>query len=632
MSGLLDRLESLGVVQTVDAALGRLLASKSTSDLDPAGRDHLAIAAALASAALAQGHSCLLLNALHEFVAGDEQRSLDAIDRDLPTPDALRAALIASPLVARDADAPAALVLDENDRLYLRRYFCYEQTVAQSLRERLDRTQSDQQHDVLSDAKILQSSLARYFGDTAAADDEQRIAVLLALRSRFLIVTGGPGSGKTSTVLRLLAITIEQALDAGQPAPRIALTAPTGKAAARLSETLRAPIVAASGTVQTLLPRSATTLHRLLGIHPGRVQPRYDRGHPLPYDMVIVDEASMLDLALAARLCAALPAQAHLVLLGDRDQLASVEAGSVFGALCAAAGEPNRYSASTAEWLENILLHKVEHFASLKSDSALRPAGRLADALVELRGSHRFGADSAIARFARAVRAGASDAALDILAKGGPELRMVAVAESSLVQTLVAQVLPYFTALATLATPEAALEQMDSFRVLCALREGVFGATAINATIEHELRRHNSTTDAQGWFAGRLVMIGSNDYAQGLFNGDIGVALPSGENGVLEVWFRSADGSTRALPPALLPAHQGAFALTVHKAQGSEFDDVLIVLPPSDARVLTRELLYTAVTRARKKVELWTSGEILVTTIARSTHRWSGIADVLNKI
>ncbi len=347
----------------------------------------------------------------------------------------------------------------------------------------------------------------------------------------------------------------------------------------------------------------------------------------------------MLDLALAARLCAALAPDARLILLGDRDQLASVEAGSVFGALCAAAGEPNVYSQATAAWLQNILLQDAG-----PGDSAARkgvaspllahppaPPARnlLADALVELRHSHRFASAGAIGRFADALRAGACAQAQDVLVEGASELQTRVIAERAVAETVAKQFAPRFAALAHAATPALALDQLDSFRVLCAQRNGPCGAETINALIEQELRRGADRDDTSGWFAGRLVMVTRNDPRRALFNGDIGIALPSGAHGAFEVWFRSADGGTLRLAPALLPAHRGAFALTVHKAQGSEFDEVLVVLPAHDARVLSRELLYTAVTRARNKVELWTSPQILETTIARSTRRWSGLAEKL---
>ncbi|HEX6833513.1 MAG TPA: exodeoxyribonuclease V subunit alpha [Rudaea sp.] len=590
----LDALANLGALSAIDIALGRLIAEKSREEGRADDGALVGLAAALASAALAAGHSCLPLASAPAFVAArlPDENTLPA----LPTPEAWRAALRASALVAPDAQTPAALVLDAHDRVYLRRYYVYERTVAARLRERLD--------------------VARDFPPIAAldpddADPDQRIATALAQHSRLLVITGGPGSGKTTTVLRLLAAITAQHAAAGLSAPRIALAAPTGKAAARLSESLRDRPLAPAG-----LP-GATTLHRLLGAMPGRSRPRHDRANVLPFDLVVVDEASMLDLALAARLCDALAPETRLVLLGDRDQLAAVEAGSVFGALCAAVPEPNRYAAPLAAWLARA--------AGVKVEKAAAPPP-LANALVELRGNHRFGAAGAIGRFAQAIRRGDAAAAATVAAES-EAIRIEPFASGA--RIAIQRVIAQRHALADLATdPAAAVAAASRFRALCALREGPAGSLALNDAVERELRRRAGVA-GDAWFAGRQILIVANDHRLGLFNGDTGVALATGQGGALEVWFRDATGRLRALPPPLLPAHESAFALTVHKAQGSEFDEVLIVLGDRDARVLSRELLYTAVTRARHKVEVWTSEDVLAATLARATVRWSGLADAL---
>jgi len=621
MSDLLTRLEAQGIVQPVDAALGRLLAAKARTNGEMIG-----LAAALASAALAEGHSCVPLSELRAFAiarAGDDAGAASSLVRGLPAIDELRRALLDCDLVSGDGAAHTALVLDAEDRLYLRRYYCYERTVAAAIGARAQSTPP------AIDAASVEAALDRYF--TAQPDPDQVAAVRLALRSRFVIISGGPGAGKTSTVLRLLAILIEQALAAGERAPRIALAAPTGKAAARLAESLRAPGLPADDAVRAALPVDAKTLHRLLGVTRGRTGARH-RAQPLPYDVVVVDEASMLDLALAARLADALAADARLILLGDRDQLAAVETGRVFGALCQAASASTPPAPSTSLAAAAFSRRKVpdEQAAFAFPPTMVANASALSATFVELRGNHRFGAHSAIGRLASALRVGRADMALHILDAGGDEARRIDVGASVLLQRIVRELVPRYAGLAQASDANAAFAIADRFRALCALRETAFGAVAINAAIEYELRRRSDRIDANGWYAGRLVIVGGNDYRLGLFNGDIGVALCSGAGGALEVWFRNADGSLRALPPLVLGAVDAAYALTVHKAQGSEFDEVTVMLPDRDARVLTRELVYTAVTRARKKVELWTSGEVLTQAIARSTQRWSGLAEAVD--
>jgi exodeoxyribonuclease V alpha subunit len=380
----------------------------------------------------------------------------------------------------------------------------------------------------------------------------------------------------------------------GAEPPRIALAAPTGKAASRLEESVRESLAAqvASGALSPAaaaqLSSSASTLHRLLGWQ--RDGFRHGRGNPLPQQLVVVDEASMIDLALMCRLVEAVAPSAQLVIVGDPDQLPSVDTGDVLAALC-----------ETSE----------------AAGSPLRAAR------THLSHPHRQSPDIDVARLAALVRADAADELLRGLEQNafrGVNWRHGN--EAAVHATLRAEAIPAYRALAEAASVEDALRAARGYRVLCALREGPFGAQALNAMIGAEL---DPAQAGEGWYRGRLVLVTENSYRQQLFNGDIGIAWPD-EDGEMRVWF-DAEGGPRPWLPAALPAHEPAFALTVHKAQGSEFERVLLALPERDARVLTRELLYTGLTRCKREVTLWASAQVLRTALSRRAARWSGLAE-----
>jgi exodeoxyribonuclease V alpha subunit len=339
------------------------------------------------------------------------------------------------------------------------------------------------------------------------------------------------------------------------------------------------------------LPREPATLHRLLGISPWRAQPRHHAGAPLPFDVVVVDEASMVDLPLMARLVDALAPHARLILLGDPDQLAAVEAGNVLAALVDACRD--------------------DPFAACH---------------VALSGSHRFGVQSGIGALARAIATDDADAALVVPAMAGPEVHWV---DGNTQGTLVEHACNVFAPLLAAGDPAAALAAARGFRVLTALRHGPWGCLAINRAIEARLKRTHAQRADGEWWQGRLVLVVANRPELGIFNGDTGVVWSDGGNGP-RVWFEGADGVPRAIPPAALPPHEGAFALTVHKAQGSEFDNIALVAGP-DSAVLTRELLYTGVTRARSGLTLYADAETLRAGIARPTLRMTGLADRLRE-
>lgn len=591
----LDALVALGALREVDAALGRTLASRVSSQSAAV----VGIAAATASAAVAQGHHCLPLAALDRCLA--DAAPPGAVLPELPPPAMVRSVLRDSPLVGCDDTVPVVLVLDLADRLYLRRYFRYERQLAAALRARFE------PHPDVPSPEALRAMLDR-LSAAGAMSGRQVAAVALALRNRFTLITGGPGTGKTTSVAWLLALLREHAATTGAAPPRVALAAPTGKAAARLGEAL---------SRSTALPVEIATVHRLLGLAPERPVPRHHAGNPLPADIVIVDEASMLDLPLGAKLLDALTPSARLVLLGDRDQLASVEAGHVLGALAQAAGILNRYTPATAAWLQAATGGHFEKTANATS---------LADATVELEYSRRFAATSAIGALAAAVREGDVPAVFALL-DTGDAVNRVAPELAALTDTLGRDVMPRYLPLLHATKPDAALALAERFRMLAALREGPWGARSLAQVLDTTLRERSLRRDGI-WFVGRLVAIERNDTALELYNGDVGIALATGPRGALEVWFTGVAGP-RAVVPGQLPAHAPAWALSVHKSQGSEWDDVLVVLPDRMARVLSRELVYTAITRARRSVSIWAPAEVLAGAIGRRTERWSGLSDAL---
>lgn len=548
------------------------------------------------------GHVCL---PLAELAADD--------------PDVLRTHLLASGVVADEDQAtrPGSahpLVLDAAGRLYLRRHFDLERRLAAALRARAQAVPPAPATDA-----PLRSLLDAFFPPPAdGRPDRQRLAAALALLRRLTVISGGPGTGKTTTVAALLGCLLS--LHAGL---RIALAAPTGKAAARMLEALRGRAERLPADLRALLPAEAWTVHRLLGVTPQPGRFRHHADNPLPFDVIIVDEASMLDLALAARLVDAVPPDARLILLGDKDQLAAVEAGAVFAELSAGCA----YSAATVARLAGLAGH------------APQPAGEpgaLADSVVWLTESHRFAADSGIGRLAAGINAGQGAATLSWLRDAAdPAVQWLeddgrAPAEAVRAHAEVGY-RPFLDALrAGGENPAAAFAAFDAFRVLAAVHDGPRGVQALNAHLARWLRGALAHPADRGpgsdWYPGRPVIVLRNDYLLGLFNGDIGLTLADAA-GELQVWFPAPGGGFRALAPLRLPVHDTAFALTVHKAQGSEFADVLVVLPDANSPVLTRELLYTGVTRAARRVALAGSATAFAAACGRRTARHSGLAD-----
>jgi exodeoxyribonuclease V alpha subunit len=598
-------------------------AARTLVGLATSGHDAVEAAARAVVLAERSGHACVPLEELKTSGIDVSQLRTSGV------------VTVSNPASGIRHPASLPLVLDL-DRLYLHRLHDHETRLAARLRRWLE-----QPDFVVDEALLTDVFTAAGMNAVPGETDWQERAVEAACRRPFAIISGGPGTGKTRTAAVLLHALAR--LDLGL---RIALAAPTGKAAARLQTSIEQtrmelaknevpktpnaelptpnaeasenasveseanPLSPAGGEGQDVgaapsdtpaaPPPVSTTLHRLLGASTDGRRFRHGPGNPLPHDLVLVDEASMVDLAMMCRLVTALKPSARLVLLGDKDQLASVDAGYVLGDICDAVG--------------------------------LNPSGPATPTAVELQRNFRFGADSAIGRLATLVRQG--DSAAVLAALQGLDLRSEVVWQTPISDRELGPLLgdlfdQKLRACFQAKSAEEAVHIAARFQILCAVRRGAFGVDGINQSLEARLEQLGLRRAGQTWYAGRPVLVTANDPQQGLFNGDLGLAWPDNK-GQLRICFSTADG-LRAFSPAQLPPHTTAFAITVHKSQGSEFDEALVVLPPGESPVCTRELLYTGLTRAKQKAVLWASEAALSEAVARRVRRASGLAERLRR-
>ncbi|RWX51720.1 DNA helicase/exodeoxyribonuclease V, alpha subunit [Candidatus Electrothrix marina] len=586
----------------------------------------LLLAATLASAAVGNGHVCYPLGEV------PEQPSLaEMVEENCPGPEQWREELLATSVVGQPGEV-SPLILDEKNRLYLHRFSCYEEFIATALRRRAA-TALDLDHQVASQllARLFPRTEKNSAIDCQNYQDYQQLAAALALLKPLVIISGGPGTGKTHTVARILAAI--QALHARQQDEqrgqrkkllRIALAAPTGKAAARLEESIRKAKLSLPEDLRHDIPEQAQTLHRLLGSRPGAAAFRFNRENPLYLDLLVLDEASMIDVEMMVGILEALPEKTRIILLGDRNQLASVEAGSLFVDLCG--NDEPAWSPQLCAALEQ--LTGTSGLPSSSSGEASDPV--LADSLVLLRTSYRFQDNSGIGSFAAAVKSGSVEQVNRAMADDFADVEMVQYTGSKRKQWLENRIRKGFQPMLTASSPEQAFAAMEVFRFLCALRRGPDGVEGINTLVTQVLRRAGLISPQNTeWYQGRPIIILRNQYEMELFNGDTGI-LWQDEKGRLRAWFRRPDNSLSSISPARLPEHQSAYAITVHKAQGSEFDQVLLLLPEEDSRVLSQELLYTGISRARSRLILCASSERVTTAVRRKTQRFSGLAEKLH--
>ena len=516
-----------------------------------------------------------------------------------------RAALLTSGLCGDGHDAAVLqpMVLDQKDRLYLRRDFVTERTLRHWLRQRMTVPALVTPAAFAAAVRALEPERDA----TTDAIDWQLAATAAAARSPFTLLTGGPGTGKTTTVARLLGV-----LTHLQPTLRIALAAPTGKAAARLGEALHQRAAAWPALAPIAARLQPTTLHRLLGYRPGDDSFRASAQHPLPFDLVIVDEASMVDPVLLAVLCTALLPQARLLLVGDRDQLAAVAAGQVLGELCRAAQPERGVGQQLAAFVQ------AATGMSLPSPATASP---LSDHVVALRTNHRFGQQPGIGAFAQALAGRDPAGALAALRANHADLLHAADADHAL-----AEVAPQLLAASTARTAEQALAALATVRILTATRHGPLGALAWNRRVEALLHQRGQRVDSP-WYHGRPVLVTQNDAQNRLWNGDLGVVVYTPEGRPM-VAFVGSDGGVRLVPPLRLPAHETAWAMTVHKAQGSEYDTILLSMPDRAGPGWQAPLLYTGISRARRRAVLVAEPSLLAPALAHWPQRSSGLADL----
>ncbi|MBU0988356.1 MAG: exodeoxyribonuclease V subunit alpha [Proteobacteria bacterium] len=511
------------------------------------------------------------------------------------------------------------LILDENNRLYLYRYWEYEKKLSNSIRNRI-------QKDINNiDAARIKETIKRLFPKNENHGiDWQKVAAVTSVFKRFCVISGGPGTGKTFTVAKILALLLEQN-PRGKP---VLLAAPTGKAAARLSESIKAAKITLDCCEEILhaIPSESSTIHRMLKTIPGSPYFFHNAQNPLNADVVVVDEASMVDLALMSKLVAAVPVDARLILIGDKDQLASVEAGSVLGDICDrdkvhgfSESFRKRYEALTVEKLDTAVDRQQERFG-------------LQDAIVVFKKSFRFADSSPIGVLSRNVNSGKTERVIKLLKTHQEQIFWQPISNpNDFYRALSKKLIEGYSAYLKTGDPYEALAKFNRFKILCAVNKGPYGVNAVNRLAEQILSREGLIQPDQEWYPGRPILITRNNYHLGLYNGDMGITLMAKGSGgkELQVFFPGNAGELRWFSPYRLPDHETVYAMTVHKSQGSEFENVLLILPEKDYPVLTRELFYTAITRARQTIFIWGSEDIIRTALTRKIERASGLRDAL---
>lgn len=601
MSDLLTYAQSSGFFTSIDCHFAKTL---SKTDLK------LQLLALIVSRAYGSKHTMVPLRYIHHerWFTGFDAQKIDECMTTLKHLAGIDAIEDWAPLFAWIKQQPHYPLAIANNGVYLAKNLHYETIIVDFLKRHQD-----------SDANMPSGDTIDLLHQLFPRSDEidhQKIAAVNALLSPTSIISGGPGTGKTTTVIRILMLLLNE-----HPNLHISLAAPTGKAAARLSESIekqKTDFKAQRPELTHLLdkiPSQSTTLHRLLSFNPNQIKPRYHAYHPLPTDLIIIDEASMIDLYIFNLLIEALPPHVRIIILGDKDQLASVEAGAIMGEICQNIG----YDAKRLALIENIMGQSLA--------AEFTPKDVPLNNVTLLTKSHRFSEHSGIGQLAKAVNEQHARSFMPIVAQFPAELTFINTGEVGNWRTLIHELLADYVALCqNKAEPRVLFDALQKVRILSAINVSEFGTHALNEYISTTL----FNADGNGLYHGQAIMILQNDYVNHIFNGDVGIITE--DNGRIIAYFESDNGELRALPVQLLPHYETAFAMTIHKSQGSEFDHVMLVLPDFYSKILTKELLYTGITRAKKQLTLMGTPRIIETTIRNHTERFSGIGAQLNRM
>ena len=616
LASVIEKLDGK-LIREIDIQFGGFL-----KELDPSN-EVLEVVGFLLSQTLGKGNVCLDFSQSHELLSSNQ---LDLLFQKIQSSQVIT---VLGDKAFFESDIKTPLVLKER-RLYLQRYWLYEMALHSSIKEKMQAMPWPTKEQGMLVQQLF--SLNKK-GDIEQKIDWQAVAICIAANKQFSVISGGPGTGKTTTVIRLLALLISLYQGHFKRFPIIKLAAPTGKAAMRLTESINGAKQKLNfdDAIKSHIPSEASTLHRLLSRN-RKGEFKYNQFNPLHLDVLIVDEASMVDLPLMSKLMSALPKHGQIILLGDKDQLASVEAGSVLADICDNEAH-HGYSMNNSQ-----LIHEISQQTLPKED--MEPKGAmLRDHICQLRTSYRFHENSGIGYLARAANKGNFSQWQKTARSGFEDLNLIALSDDAFEVFIKDCAEQYKQYLAKIdiqgCTDQQALEIYDlfnQFQVLCALREGPLGVMGLNEAIESQLNKLALIDKSESWYMGRPVMVMENDYGMNLYNGDIGIILPLKDDlGVVrpKAAFINSEGAVRWLQPSRLPVNETVYAMTVHKSQGSEFSHCALVLPDYHASVVSKELIYTGITRAKQKLTLLARDSVIKSGLKSRVQRSSGLRDRL---